>query len=153
MVNGRMILDQVLVHILTQMEISIRVIGIVTFSKVWVHIITLMGIFIRGSGGMVSLMAREIIFIRVGRQFTREIGTRARSRDLVSWLSRITMDIQVSGGTIRKRVKGAISTQMGKNMMDTGLEIRSPEMVHISTKMGICTWGRGRMTGGPVKAR
>lgn len=67
-----------------QMVINMKVTGIMIFSKVWELTIIRMVTFIKDNGWKENQMVKEIIFIKVVRQFIRETGHKEKSKDLVS---------------------------------------------------------------------
>lgn len=67
-----------------QMVINMKVTGIMIFSKVWELTIIRMVTFIKDNGWKENQMVKEIIFIKVGRQFIRETGHKEKSKDLAS---------------------------------------------------------------------
>jgi len=80
--NGKTILGKVMEHIIIQMEIDMKVIGIMIFRMGLGLIIILMGIFTRVNGRKGSKMDKETIFTMATKEFIKEIGRKAKKKGL-----------------------------------------------------------------------
>lgn len=80
--NGRRMLEKDMEHIIIQMEIDIKEIGVTIFKVELVHIIIQTAIFIRENGLMANLMGKEIIFTMEIKVSTKEIGKMEKNKDL-----------------------------------------------------------------------
>lgn len=105
--------------------INIKEIGLMIFNKEWAPIIIRMEIYIKDSGKMENPMDKEIISIKVAKLSIKETGKMEKNKDSVNWSYKIIMDIQVNGKIIKSKEKDHIFTQMAKNMMVNGSEIKS----------------------------
>ena len=153
MVSGKMTLGMGLEHIFTRTVISIKGIGIMTFSKVWVRIIIRMVTFTRANGRQASQMVKAITFTKVVRPSTRAIGKMERKRDLVSWSLKTIMATQENGKTTKSKETDATFILMDKSIMDNGHVTKSQDKELISTKTAIFSLADGKMTDVPVKER
>ena len=82
MENGKMISDMDLEHTSILMAISIKEIGIMTFSKVWEPITIQMVTYTRVNGLKESQMVRETIFTKVARPSIKVTGLKAKRKVL-----------------------------------------------------------------------
>lgn len=80
--NGKMISEKVMEHIIIQMGIDMKVIGIMIFKMGLVLTIIQMVIFIKENGAKGSKMEKETTFTMVTKEFIREIGRKAKKKGL-----------------------------------------------------------------------
>ena len=80
--NGKMISEKVMEHTIIQMEIDMKVIGIMIFRMGLGLIITLMGIFTKVNGKKGSKMDKETTFTMATKEFIKEIGRKAKKKGL-----------------------------------------------------------------------
>ena len=80
--NGKTILGKVMEHIITQMEIDMKVIGAMISRTVLGLTIIQMGIFTKVNGRKENKMDKETIFTMAAKEFIREIGRKAKKKGL-----------------------------------------------------------------------
>lgn len=131
--------------ITTQMEIDMRVTGIVICRTEQGPITTPTEIFSKGTGSMVSKMEKETISIKKIELSIKDFGKKERKRGLENLSLKTSMDIQDNGETIRNRVRVPTYIIMGKDTRVSGSKTKNTETVVIDTRMGILTTEVGRM--------